>query len=181
MEHSERKRTWCPTLLTTIDITHKEREPHIKLSQRYNTCCYKVPHIKLSQSYNTSCYGDDKQPTIRLKEKATDAERVRSVGTLAKNFMNDVRVGANDVFAASALAPANSAAKSASSRAAAPVGTEQASGLPREYEMVKAACRNWLSAVALTGIGPLSRKIATAGGGFEPGALWLPPTTATWW
>ena len=98
--------------------------------------------------------GDDKQPTSRPKEKATDAWRVSSVGTLAKNFMKNVREGANEVFAAPA--PANSAAKSASSRAATPAGTEQASGLPRKYNMVKAAHRHWLSAVALTGIGPLS-------------------------
>ena len=98
--------------------------------------------------------GDNKQPTSRPKEKATDDWRVSSVGTLAKNFMKNVREGANEVFAAPA--PANSDAKSALSRAAAPAGTEQASGLPRKYNMVKAAHRNWLSAVALTGIGPLS-------------------------
>ena len=56
--------------------------------------------------------------------------------------------------------------KSASSRGTGSAGTEQGSGLLREYEMVKAARRNWLSAVALSGIGPLSRKIAVAGGGF---------------
>ena len=37
--------------------------------------------------------------------------------------------------------------------------------------MVKAARRNWLSAVALSGIGPLSRKVAVAGGGSETGSL----------
>ena len=73
--------------------------------------------------------GNDKQPTTRPKEKATNAGRVSSVGTLAKNFMNNVQAGANEVFAALAPAPANSAKKSASSRAAAPAGTEQASGV----------------------------------------------------
>ena len=67
--------------------------------------------------------------------------------------------------------PANSATKTASSRVAASAGTELVSGLLREYEMVKAAQRNWLSAVALSGIGPLSRKIAMAGGGFETGSF----------
>ena len=61
--------------------------------------------------------------------------------------------------------------KSASSRGTGSAGAEQGSGLPREYEMVKAAQRNWLSAVALSGIGPLSRKIAVAGGGFETGSF----------
>ena len=75
--------------------------------------------------------GDDKQPTSRPKEKATDAWRVSSVGTLAKNFMKNVQVGSNGIFAASASTPANSAAKTASSRAAVPGGTEQASGLYR--------------------------------------------------
>ena len=46
--------------------------------------------------------GDDKQPTTRPKEKATHAGRGSSVGTLAKNFMKNVQVGANEVFAASA-------------------------------------------------------------------------------
>ena len=95
------------------------------------------------------------------------------MGTLVKDFMKNVRVGSNDVFAATATAaaPANSAEKTASSRVAAYSGTEQVSGLPREYEMVKAACRNWLSAVAMSGIGPLSRKIATAAGRFETGSF----------
>ena len=57
--------------------------------------------------------GDDKQPTTRPKEKATHAGRGSSVGMLAKNFMKNFRVGAYEVFAASALAPANSAANSA--------------------------------------------------------------------
>ena len=115
--------------------------------------------------------GNDKQSTTRPKKKATDAGRVSSVGTLAKNFMKNVQVGSNGIFAASASTPANSAAKTASSRAAVPGGTEQASGLLRKYEIIKAAHRNWLSTVALTGIGPLSRKIATAGGGFETGSF----------
>ena len=114
---------------------------------------------------------DDKQSTAMPKERATDAGRVRSVGTLAKNFMKNVRVGSNDVFAASALASANSAAKTASNRAAGSGSIEQASGLPRKYEMVKAVRRNWPSAVAMSGIGLLSRKIATAGGGFETGSF----------
>ena len=67
--------------------------------------------------------------------------------------------------------PANSATKTASSRVAASAGTELVSGLLREYEMVKAAQRNWLSAVALSGIGPLSRKITAVGGGFETGSF----------
>ena len=74
----------------------------------------------------------------------------------------------------------NSTAKTASSRAALSAGTEQASGLPREYEMVKAARQNWLSTVALTSIGPLSGKIATAEGVLKMGALWSLLTTATW-
>ena len=115
--------------------------------------------------------GEDKQSATMTKERATKAGRVNSVGTLVKDFMKNVRVGPNDVFAVPASAPANSTEKTASSRAAGSSGTEQASGLPREYEMVKAAHRNWLSAVAMSGIGLLSRKIATAGGGFETGSF----------
>ena len=124
--------------------------------------------------------GDDKLSDTTTKERAKKAGRVNSVGTLVKDFIKNVRVGSNDVFEVSAPAPANSTEKTASSRVAASPGTEQANGLPREYEMVKAARCNWLSAVAMSGIGPLSRKIATAGRGFETGALSLPPTTATW-
>ena len=115
--------------------------------------------------------GEEKQITTDPKEKAADAVRVSSVGTLAKNFMKNVRVGSNDVFVALATYPSNNTVKSASSRGTASAGTEQGSGLPREYEMVKVARRNWLSAVALSGIGPLSRKIAVAGGGFETGSF----------
>ena len=115
--------------------------------------------------------GEDKQSATMTKERATKAGRVNSVGTLVKDLMKNVWVGSNDMFAASASAPASSAEKTASSRAAGSSGTEQASGLPREYEMVKAARRNWLFAVAMSGIGPLSHKIASAGGGFETGSF----------
>ena len=37
--------------------------------------------------------GDDKQSTAMPKERASDAGQVSSVGTLAKNFMKNVRVG----------------------------------------------------------------------------------------
>ena len=85
--------------------------------------------------------------------------------------MKNVRVGSNDVFGAPATHPAINNVKSASSRGTASAGTEQGSGLLREYEMVKAARRNWLSPVALSGKGPLSRKVAVAGGGFETGSF----------
>ena len=75
--------------------------------------------------------GEDKQNTTDPKEKATDAVRISSVGTLAKNFMKNVRVGSNDVFAAPVTVPANSATKTTSSRVAASAGTELVSGLPR--------------------------------------------------
>ena len=90
------------------------------------------------------------------------------------------RVGSNDVFAPPSAVSANNASKTASSRVAVSAGTELGSGLPREYEMIKAARHNWLTAVALSGIGPLSRKVAAAGGVSKPGALWSPPTIATW-
>ena len=51
--------------------------------------------------------GEEKQSTTASKEKAADAVRVSSVGTLAKNFMENVRVGSNDVFVAMAMHPAN--------------------------------------------------------------------------
>ena len=123
--------------------------------------------------------GEEKQTTTDQKEKAADAVHVSSVGTLAKNFMKNVRVGSNDVFVAPATHPANKTVKSASSRGTAAACTEQGSGLARGYEMVKAARRNWMSAVALSGIGPLSRKVAVAGGGLKLGVLWSTPTTAT--
>ena len=53
------------------------------------------------------------------------------MGTLVKDFMKNVQVGSNDVFAATAAAPATSAEKTASSRAAVSGGTEHVSGLPR--------------------------------------------------
>ena len=124
--------------------------------------------------------GEDKQSTTEPKEKATETVRISSVGTLAKNFMKNVRVGSNDVFAPPSAVSANNTSKTASSRVAVSAGTELGSGLPREYEMIKAARRNWLSAVALSGIGPLSRKVAAAGGGFETEALWSLLATATW-
>ena len=111
--------------------------------------------------------GDDKLSDPLSKERAKKDDRANSVGTLVKNFIKIVRVGSNDVFEA----PANSTEKTASSRVTALPGTEHGNGLPREYEMVKAARRNWLSAVAMSGIGPLSRKIATAGRGFETGSF----------
>ena len=37
--------------------------------------------------------GNDKQSTVKPKERATNARRVSSVGTLAKNFMKNVRLG----------------------------------------------------------------------------------------
>ena len=114
---------------------------------------------------------EDKQSTAEPKEKATETVRISSVGTLARNFMKNVRVGLNDVFAPPSAVSANNASKTASSRVAVSAGTELARGLPREYEMVKAARRNWLSAVALSGIGLLSRKVAAAGGGFETGSF----------
>ena len=71
---------------------------------------------------------DDKQSATMTKERATKAGRVNSVGTLVKDFMKNVRVGSNDVFAATATAaaaaPANSAEKTASSRVTASSGTE---------------------------------------------------------
>ena len=42
--------------------------------------------------------GEEKQITTDSKEKAAAAVRVSSVGTLAKNFMKNVRIGSNDVF-----------------------------------------------------------------------------------
>ena len=85
--------------------------------------------------------------------------------------MKNVRVGSNDVFVAPATHPANNTVKSASSRGTAATGTEQGSGLLCEYEMVKAEWRNWLSVVVLSGIGPLYRKVAVVGGGFETGSF----------
>ena len=75
--------------------------------------------------------GEDKQSTTEPKEKATETVRISSVGTLAKNFMKNVRVGSNDVFAAPATVSANNATKTASSRVAASAGTELVSGLPQ--------------------------------------------------
>ena len=64
--------------------------------------------------------GEDKQSAALTKERATKAGRANSVGTLVKDFMKNVRVGSNDVFAATAAAPAASAEKTASNRAAVP-------------------------------------------------------------
>ena len=61
--------------------------------------------------------------------------------------MKNVRVDTNEVFSNPA---ATNTAKTASSRAPISAGTAVVSGLLREYEMVKAARRNWLSAVALS-------------------------------
>ena len=50
--------------------------------------------------------GEDKQSTTEPKEKATETARISSVGTLAKNFMKNVRVGSNDIFVSpSAVSP----------------------------------------------------------------------------
>ena len=83
--------------------------------------------------------GKEKKTTTEPKEKATEIVRISSVGTLAKNFMKNVRVGSNDVFAAPATVSSNNATKTASSRVATSAGAELVSGLPGEYEMVKAA------------------------------------------
>ena len=44
-------------------------------------------------------------------------------------------------------------------------------GLPREYEMVRAAKRNWLAASSLSGIRPLSRTGVSNLSGFHSGSL----------
>ena len=72
--------------------------------------------------------GNEKPSTTTTKERATKAGRVNSVGTLVNDFIKNVRVGSNDVFEALASAPASSAEKTASSRAAGSSGTEHASG-----------------------------------------------------
>ena len=84
------------------------------------------------------------------------AHNAGSVGSLATSFMKNVTVGSNDVF----ITP--KADSRATSRQKLGPGDKQhmprSVGLPREYEMVRAARRNWLASMPLSGIGPLSRK-----------------------
>ena len=69
--------------------------------------------------------GEEKQNNTDQKEKAADAVRASSVGTLTKNLMKNVQVGSNDVFVVPGTPPANNTVKSASSRGTASAGTEQ--------------------------------------------------------
>ena len=95
-------------------------------------------------------------------------ERSGSVASLSQRFMANVTVGSNDVF----TAPTNHANTTIPprSRKAAEKQDLRGGGLPREYEMVRAARRNWLAVSPLSGIGPLSRSVLKSSG-FSSGSL----------
>ena len=73
-------------------------------------------------------------------------------------------MGSNEVFSYVAKQTMTSGNKGASNRVA-------GIGLPCEYKMIRAARRNWLTVVALSGFGPLSRKVLTATAGLNYGHL----------
>ena len=110
-------------------------------------------------------------PPDNMKESAAVKTSTNSVGQLASNFMKNVRVGCNEVFTNQNCSSLNTADKAASSRMIGTAGKPDMAGLPREYEMVRAAQRNWLSSVALSGIGPLSRKLAAVSQGYHTGSF----------
>ena len=97
------------------------------------------------------------------------AHNAGSVGFLASSFMKNVTVGSNEVFAPSKV---DSRATNHQNTGR---GDEQhmprSVGLPREYEMVRAARRNWLASTPLSGIGTLSRKSMSSASGFHTGNL----------
>ena len=83
--------------------------------------------------------------------------------------MKNVTVRSNEVFAPSKVD------NSATNRQKTGPGDKQhmprSVGLPREYEMVRAARRNWLASTPLSGIGTLSRKSMSSASGFHTGNL----------
>ena len=79
-------------------------------------------------------------------------------------------MGSNDVF----IAPKkihNTTTIGVADRAPELQERKRGDGLPREYEMVRAARRNWLAASTLPGIGPLSRANISGTNGFSTGNL----------
>ena len=92
-----------------------------------------------------------------------------SVGSLATSFMLNVTVGSNEVFA-----PPKIDSRSTSRKKTGQVEDQHMPrnvGLPREYEMVRAARRNWLASTPLSIIGPPSRKSMSSASGFHTGNL----------
>ena len=78
-------------------------------------------------------------PPDNKKESAAVKTSTDSVGQLASNFMKNVRVGCNEVFTNQNCSSLNTADKAASSRMIGTAGKPDMAGLPREYEMVRAA------------------------------------------
>ena len=110
-------------------------------------------------------------PLDNTQESAAVKTSTNSVGQLASNFMKNVRVGSNEVFTNQNSSSLYTAAKAASSRMIGTAGKPDMAGLPHEYEMVRAVRQNWLSSVALSGIGPLSRKLAAVSQGYHTGSF----------
>ena len=104
------------------------------------------------------------QDTTGQSGKPIEATSGTSVSCITNNFMRQVRVGSNEVFSYVAKQTMTSGNKGASNRVA-------GIGLPCEYKMIRAARRNWLTVVALSGFGPLSRKVLTATAGLNYGHL----------
>ena len=78
-------------------------------------------------------------PPDNTQESAAVKTSTNSVGQLASNFMKYVRVGSNEVFTNQNSSSLYTADKAASSRMIGTAGKPDMAGLPREYEMVRAA------------------------------------------
>ena len=84
--------------------------------------------------------------------------------------MHSINMGSNDVFIPSKKNH-NTTATGVADKAPELQERGRGAGLPREYEMVRAARRNWLAASTLSGIGPLTRANISGTSGFSTGSL----------
>ena len=76
---------------------------------------------------------------------------------MATSFLKNVVVGSNEVFTAPKCTSHLTNSLPKGSKGSDQDKPRRGGGPPREYEMVRAARRNWLAASSLSGIGPLSR------------------------
>ena len=114
--------------------------------------------------------GTSSDTSTQESASATTGGKTVSVGALSHSFMHSINMGSNDVFTAPKNIH-NTTTTGAGDRVPEPQDCRRGGGLPREYEMVRAARRNWLAASTLSGIGPLTRANISGTSGFSTGSL----------
>ena len=118
----------------------------------------------------TSEAGTSSDTTTQESASATAGGKTVSVGSLSHSFMHSINMGSNDVFTAPKKIQ-NTTTTGVADRVPELQDRGRGGGLPREYEMVRVAQRNWLAASTLSGIGPLSRANISRTSGFSTGSL----------